>query len=132
MNMKRLTILLVVTALLVGWVGCTGVNQTATQQMLRQTDNPVLIGKAAYFDVAGIYKDTAETYMRYKSILKSKYPDINARVVGLLNEMKRALDDWEALSGMVQIVAINDGSPDFQGKRRQIIFELAEFIEGGN
>lgn len=122
-TMKSIGILLLLPLLM----GCAG--QSATQQMMSQTDDVVLIGKAALFDVEGIYKDTAETYLRYELILKEEYPDKNQKVKELLNEMKGFIDDWRLLEGMTQILAINDGSEEFQDIRRQVIFQLADFID---
>jgi hypothetical protein len=111
--------------------GCAP-NQSAAQQMVEQTDDAGKLAKAAYYDVAGIYTETARMYLRYKPILVEKHPTIDAKVKNLVNEMKKALDDWQLMTdATAQLFAIDAGSEDFHNKRREILFELAGFIDGG-
>jgi hypothetical protein len=112
--------------------GCAP-NQSATQQMIEQTNDAGKLAKAAYYDVAGIYTETAKTYLRYKPILVEKHPKIDKKVKDLVNEMKKALDDWKLMTDATEkLFAIDAGSEDFHNMRREILFELAAFIDGGN
>lgn len=122
---------LLIGFLVISFIGCSTSNQTAIQQMMDQTSDPILIGKAAYFDAAGIYTNTAKMYLNYKAMLDANHQDISGNIQNLLNEMKSVLDDWKSLTGMAQMIAVNDGSEAFAEKRRLIIFQLAQFMEGG-
>lgn len=124
--------LLALALVVAGFAAGCAPNQSATRQMNEQTDDAGKLAKAAYYDVAGIYTETARMYLRYKPILVGKYPTIDQKVKDLVNEMKKALDDWEMMTdATAQLFAINTGSEDFHNKRREILFELAAFIEGG-
>jgi hypothetical protein len=112
--------------------GCSATNQTATQQIMQTTSDPIKIADAMYFDVMGIYKDTAQIYLRYKPIVQKSNPDIDIMVVQKLNEMKKNLDEWKVLSGTAKMIAINQGTDEFHEMRRQIIFDLADYLEKGN
>lgn len=124
--------MLALALVVAGLAAACAPNQSATQQMTEQTDDAGKLAKAAYYDVAGIYTETAKMYLRYKPILVQKHPKIDAKVKELVNEMKKALDDWKLMTdATAQLFAIDAGSEDFHNKRREILFELAAFIEGG-
>jgi hypothetical protein len=56
--MRKILLLLLILPL----VGCLAT--TATQNMAEQTSDPVLLGKAAYYDALTLYNNTAEIYLR--------------------------------------------------------------------
>jgi len=107
-------------------------NQSALQQMAAKTNDPAKLAKAAYFDALGIYKITAQTYLRYKPILQKEDPALNDTVKKAVNDMKALLDKWVLLDPAAMLEAIGGGgSEDMQALRRQVIFQLADYIEKG-
>jgi hypothetical protein len=123
--MRKILLLLLILPL----VGCLAT--TATQNMTKQTSDPVLLGKAAYYDALTLYNNTAEIYLRYRPILQTENPDANALVKAKLQEMKATLDKWRDLSDLLKLGEIEAGSPEFQDTRRQILFSMAKYLEGG-
>jgi hypothetical protein len=107
-----------------------GANKSATAQLAEQDASAADMAKAAYLDMLGIYKTTAETYLIYKPILQEQNPDANKLIQDRLNEMYALLQEWRALNAISQLTEIDTNSPDFHAKRRQIIFELAKYMEG--
>lgn len=127
-KLGKLGIVLLVCSLFMagGPVGCA--NQTATGQMVQQTNNVGKIAQAAYFDAQGVYKATAETFLDYRGFISR---DEREQAKKALNDMKAILDGWNALSGLAQIDAINFHSGQFRDLRRQVLFLLADYIDKG-
>jgi hypothetical protein len=123
-------LLAVVVALMLAAACAT--NQSALQQMSTQTADQAKLAKAAYYDALGVYKLTASTYLRYKPIIEREDPALDARVKKAVNDMKAVLDKWKALDPSALLDAIKGGgSEEMQALRRQIIFDLADYIEKG-
>ena len=105
------------------------IQKSAAQQMVDQTQDPIKIAAAVYFDVMGVYAETAKTYLRYKSILEKNSPEANKKAQELLNKMKEQLDEWEKLYGIAKIAAIDSGYDEFHEMRREVFLQLADYLD---
>lgn len=112
-----------------GLISCSAINKSATQQMMDQTQDPIKIAAAVYFDAMGIYAETARSYLRYKLILEKNSPEANEKAKDLLNQMKERLDYWNTLYGIAKIAAINAASDEFHEMRREVILQLADYLD---
>jgi len=117
-------------AIVAGFSGCAP-QQSAVMQITAQTDDTGKLAAAMYYDAQGLYKNAASMYLQYRSYLKARRPEIDTRVKATLNEMKATLDKWRLLRDMTRIDAITAGSERYQAMRRQIIFDLADYIDNG-
>lgn len=119
--MKKYFVLAVVLATLI--TGCGG-QQTATQQIAEQTDDPGTIALAVYADAQDAYIETLELYRPYQQILIESNPELDTEIVGYFHEANKILNDWERL-GNVPV----DDKHAFRDYLRQVSIRLAKDLE---
>lgn len=117
--MKRLTILGIIIVML---AGCGG--QTATQQIMQQTSDPLTLAKAAYIDASQLYIDAATAYAPYKPILEKSNPAMAADVIAKLRDANRTLDQWRGYLSLG--IPGGTDTTTFKELRLLIIMAIAE------
>jgi len=104
--MKRIIITILLMAVLSFPVftmhGCAG-HQTAVQQMLEQTHDPVYIAKASYYDGLSTYRKAQQSYMTVKPDLDKFNPDLGKKIHDDLQKAWDILKAWKA-TGLVSAV----------------------------
>jgi restriction endonuclease len=131
--MHRKFILLLIALFCLNGCITIGANKSAVAQISAE-QNPKIekLAAAAYYDVLGLYTELGKTYLDYRDMLEAKNPKANKFIKDSLNEMKAFLDKWKALDAVAKLKAINEGDPEFRKIRREVLFELAEYLEGGS
>lgn len=113
---------------IVSFSGCAP-KQSALLQMQQQSSDPVKLAKAAYLDMLSLYINTGRIFLKYKGRIETERPEAVYKIKIILNKMKNKLDAWKELSGLARLAQIEDGSEEFHALRRQLLFELADYIE---
>lgn len=85
----------IILSIVMLFIGCAGMNKTATQQISEQTTDPVVISTASYADALDIYNTLAGKYLQYQSYVERTHPELNAEVLHMFMEMNNVLNDWK-------------------------------------
>ena len=109
--------------LISGLAGC-GVNQSATQQLLKKTDDPAIILEGAFGDAQDLYVEAAKTYLPYQQALQRVNPDLDNEIISWFRKANTILDDWERNGD----VPVGD-KEQFSEYLRQISIQLALMLE---
>lgn len=104
--------------------GCAP-NQTATQQILKQTDDPAVIALATYSDAIGIYIDAQEAYKPYAKYAERNYPVMAKDIIDKFGEARKILNKWKKF-GRVD----GDENLTFRAYIREILLEAMILSEG--
>jgi hypothetical protein len=109
--------------MLLACYGCAP-HQSATQQLMRQTDDPGTIALGTFADAQDAYIAAAELYSPYQAILAASDPELDAEIIGYFRKANAILDDW-LLFGDVPI-----GDKDrFRAYLREVSLSLAQALE---
>jgi hypothetical protein len=99
--------------------GCAG-NQSATQQLMRQTDDPGTIALGTFADAQDAYIEIQQLYLPYQNALRQSNPDLDAEIIGYFRKANAILDDWE----MFGDVPVGD-KDSFRAYLREVSLRLA-------
>lgn len=126
----QLSVMAVLLALCIGWmglafIGCTA-NQTATAQIVKQTNDPGTIALATFADAQDAYIEAAQLYIHYKAITQERHPELDAKIVEYFSQANQILAEWESM-GDVPL----DDKTAFREYLRKISIEAAKAIESG-
>jgi len=103
-------------------VGCKQITsgQTATQQIINETNDPVAIARAAYLDALNNYTKWVEKYVdRYQNYVIMRNVDIHRQIVHLFDKMDNILNTWDAVSQMG--ITPEKGQQDFADMLESVI-----------
>jgi hypothetical protein len=103
--------------------GCTP-NQSATQQIRQQTDDPAMIGLASYADALKAYTDAQEIYKPYRVLLEKDNPELSNQIKGYFSGAWAILKKWKLFGTIPQ------GDKDaFRLMLRNISISIAQQID---
>lgn len=118
LTMKKSLNFIAIMCILVVFAGCA--QQTATQQIVKQTSDPVVIALAVLTDAQDAYIGVQQLYKPYQKAIKATSPETDKQIIDWLKEANKILDEWEDM-GDIQI-----GKKDaFREYIRKISLELA-------
>lgn len=123
-RLAAILILALLTIMPVAMVASCAPQQTATQQISQQTNDPAIIALATYADGLKAYADAQEIYKPYQKILEETQPAVNEQIKGYFSEAWAILKKWKAAGS----IGYND-QQSFRALIRQISINLARQID---
>lgn len=76
--------------------GCADMQKaTATQQIMEQTNDPMMVSLAVYHDGLKLYVDAQELYKPYQEFIKETNPEIDTEIIGYFKKARKVLTDWK-------------------------------------
>jgi hypothetical protein len=118
MNGRSLIICAIITMLI---AACTP-QQTATQQILEQTNDPIAIGKALVLDAEVAFDNAWQAYRPNRDIIKARHPEQAQELDLAFKSASEELDRWHEYAALGQIGNLD--STTFPAFRRSIITML--------
>jgi ABC-type glycerol-3-phosphate transport system substrate-binding protein len=126
MTWKWVTIILAAAILA---AGCsTTPQQTATQQILEQTTDPIAIGKALVLDAEDAFAAAWEAYEPNRMVIQARHPEQAQQLDRAFKEASDELDRWHQYAALGQVGNLD--STTFPAFRRSIITMLLEIEKG--
>lgn len=128
MKKTRFTITLLAIILMAAYgcilSGCQLGHQSATSQILEQTNDPALIALASYSDGLAVYERAQDAYLPYQNIIKSVDPDLAKKI------HDRFQDAWDVLKKWKNVKTLPVGDRDaFEATVKTILFDVAAYID---
>lgn len=108
------------------FIGC-GPNQSATQQLLKQTNDPAIIALGSHYDALQLYVSAQDLYKPYAKYTDVRDPALAEKIRDNFSKAWALLQDWEKLG------ALPSGDVmEFRGYIRKILIDQKIASEGGN
>jgi ABC-type glycerol-3-phosphate transport system substrate-binding protein len=126
MTWKWVTIILAAAILA---AGCsTTPQQTATQQILEQTTDPIAIGKALVLDAEDAFAAAWQAYEPNRMVIQARHPEQAQQLDRAFAEASAELDLWHQYAALGQVGNLD--ATTFPAFRRSIITMLVELEKG--
>jgi ABC-type glycerol-3-phosphate transport system substrate-binding protein len=126
MTWKWVTIILAAAILA---AGCsTTPQQTATQQILEQTTDPIAIGKALVLDAEDAFAAAWQAYEPNRMVIHARHPEQAQQLDSAFKSASAELDRWHQYAALGQVGKLD--ATTFPAFRRSIITMLLEIEKG--
>jgi hypothetical protein len=120
MRMRSIIVCLFITML----IAACAPQQSATQQILDQTSDPIAIGKALVLDAELAFDNAWQAYKPNRKVLHVRHPEQAQQLDQAFKEASEELDRWHQYAALGQVGELD--STTFPAFRRSIITMLLE------
>ena len=125
----RLKWVIIILAAAIMAAGCaTTPQQTATQQILEQTTDPIAIGKALVLDAEDAFMAAWEAYSPNRMVIQARHPEQAQQLDSAFKSASAELDLWHQYAALGQVGKLD--ATTFPAFRRSIITMLLEIEKG--